>query len=391
MPTREQTTSPSAATSGPTNSVIVPSDTTLLSHKLIQAASKGDIASVEKLLKNGGANVINKRSEHGGVTALHNACFWGRTHAVEILLNAGADIEMTDESGDTPLHNACINGHPDIVAILLGKGAIFSCNNFDETPLHNACSRGNADIVEIFLKKLQTTGASVDSTDDNGTTPLHNACMEGHVDIVEMLLKAGANVNAANHAGYTPLRLACEGSHVNIVKMLLKAGADVHVTDKPYKQTPLQKTADKLNNYYFADEKKPPYREIANLLLIKGATVGKEKLPNELLVKWATFENHCKANPDTAEASALQRARETTQCLNLTVKASRAFANSSNTLSEKGIRCSEEFRLFGSKAVDKKASSEITDDKATDSLGACLNVLNTWEPPSETYSPSVTS
>ena len=77
-------------------------------------------ADVRRCLE-GGANIDAQQSN--GVTALHNAAFFGRVEAVTALLDAGANIEARMAAGTTALHWAAKNGHVETVTTLLDAGA----------------------------------------------------------------------------------------------------------------------------------------------------------------------------------------------------------------------------------------------------------------------------
>ena len=69
---------------------------------------------------------INSQSKKDGYTALHilaQSRFWWQSHAMEYLIEKGADIEVKDDSGCTPLHVAVHSQKSRAVKILLTNGA----------------------------------------------------------------------------------------------------------------------------------------------------------------------------------------------------------------------------------------------------------------------------
>eukprot|EP01006_Ploeotia_vitrea_P053934 TRINITY_DN67831_c1_g1_i1.p1 TRINITY_DN67831_c1_g1~~TRINITY_DN67831_c1_g1_i1.p1 ORF type:complete len:622 (-),score=48.85 TRINITY_DN67831_c1_g1_i1:174-2039(-) len=76
---------------------------------------------VIQLLINAGADV-NARAQ-SGETGLHRLSLWGETEAMEALLRAGANPNRADEQGDTPLMIAAARGDSASVRLLLQYGA----------------------------------------------------------------------------------------------------------------------------------------------------------------------------------------------------------------------------------------------------------------------------
>ncbi len=75
---------------------------------------------------------------------------------LELLINYGADTNITNDEGDTPLHLVC-NAEQGynlcLTWLLIEKGANVNALNYDKkTPLYLAIKRGNLDIVRSLLK-----------------------------------------------------------------------------------------------------------------------------------------------------------------------------------------------------------------------------------------------
>lgn len=77
-----------------------------LAGPLHDAAGRGDVAQVQRLLDQGGD--VNAREDQWGVTPLHLAA----TVAVaQVLLAHGAAVSPKSHGGLTPLHIAAVHGH----------------------------------------------------------------------------------------------------------------------------------------------------------------------------------------------------------------------------------------------------------------------------------------
>ena len=138
-------------------------------------------------------------------TLLHVAAHFGIDGVIRMLLDEGADPEMTDASSATPLHRAAARGDMAIVSLLLERGASPSqADSAGATALHQAASSGHAAIAKLLLDQ----GASPGATKDDGSRPLDAAVdaataahhgparRDGAVEIAEALVRAGVSVGA---------------------------------------------------------------------------------------------------------------------------------------------------------------------------------------------------
>ena len=87
---------------------------------VMSAAFEGEADTVQALV-DAGANV--SLSNENGWTALLSASACGHVEAVKALLRAGADANAADKSGDTPLKVAAKEGHVEVIALLQAAGA----------------------------------------------------------------------------------------------------------------------------------------------------------------------------------------------------------------------------------------------------------------------------
>jgi len=156
---------------------------------------------------------INERN-----TALIAAAENGDAESVRLLLDAGADMNATNNDGDTALILAAVQGHAEIVRLLLDRGANVEATDSDGyTAFIVAAASSHAEIVRLLLDR----GADINATNHDGNTSLIEAAQNGYADIVRLLLDRGANVEATDNDGHTALRYAAQIGHAEIVRLIL--------------------------------------------------------------------------------------------------------------------------------------------------------------------------
>jgi len=156
---------------------------------------------------NGQASLSDVRVSHGEVqrrmavlptrSALHVAASVGDAAGVRRELSTGHDVEDREHGFSAMQHAAC-RGHIECVQVLLEAGA-----QLDPT----ASDRAGGSMHE---------------------GPLQLACEGGHLEVARVLLAAGANVNRTAASGRSALTYACwaREQHPDLVKMLRDHGAD---------------------------------------------------------------------------------------------------------------------------------------------------------------------
>ena len=229
---------------------------------LLECSIQGNGVEIRRLLSAGVSP--NCRRVVNGKSPLHYAAQFGYTDMVKLLLDAGADPNMSDSWGLTPLHWASEPSTEDVdqatamsvVKLLLNSGA--DPNKADKqgrTPLHSAAQvkvfhYKNRKIVQLLLgqdhpkdrdrlidlgdqDQRSRSGARADPNraDNDGKVPMHYAAQYGQKNLIIPLLNAGAELCVADADGMTPLHWAVKENWRGFVTNLIHAGADLNRAD----------------------------------------------------------------------------------------------------------------------------------------------------------------
>ncbi|XP_046838549.1 ankyrin-1-like isoform X2 [Vespa crabro] len=184
---------------------------------------------------------------------------------VKLLIDKGANVNITDKSNSTPLHYA---NHLSIVKCLVENGADINAKNSEgNTPLHTAF---NFPIVEYLVEK----GVDVNIPNFEGYTPLH---FVKNVIIAEYLIEQGANIKAVTKDGKSVLHSIIEiNTYIdinftelpNLVYFLIEKGINIDITDNNG-DTPLHLCGTTYNNF------------TAKILIENGANISATNIENK--------------------------------------------------------------------------------------------------------------
>lgn len=183
-------------------------------------------------------------------------------HAVARLLNEGASVNVRDQYGETPLMKALrqpasrslesMRSMPETIQVLLDAGAdIEVTNTRRQETLRLVQETGNIDVIGrftdrmtqaekdvMFMRALEDkqydvalylleVGANPSQFNEKQQSALHLAVNNAHphMQLVKALI-ATNNANLADHYGTTPIMTACaNGAPVEIVSLLLENGS----------------------------------------------------------------------------------------------------------------------------------------------------------------------
>lgn len=210
-------------------------DVNILSDALKVAARHGSADVAQAVLDAGG----HPNPFAPGRTPLMEAAWEGYSRVVEILLDAGANLEARNVYGETPLMLAVRgasffpragSNHGEAVSLLLARGANKTVQNGAlRTAFEIALEEYEPDLgVLSALIEAGVSAEEIDTLDENGQTSLMHFAQSGQVERGKLLLEAGADLDVTDGFGSTALAYAAKGSKPEFVQMLLDAGADIH-------------------------------------------------------------------------------------------------------------------------------------------------------------------
>jgi ankyrin repeat protein len=218
----------------PASAQIAPGAAEITAYRgLHAAAAKGDVASIERLVKAGAA--IEARDPHQR-TPLHVAVFMRKPDAARALLKLGADANALEaQKYDIVTIAAVVNDVPMLKLALAGGGRASNITSpYEGTALIAAAHLGHDEVVRTLI----AAKAPLDHVNNLGWTALIESIVLGdggkrHVACLAALVKAGANVNLADRSGSTPLKLARGRGYTEMVKILSEAGARATAIPRP--------------------------------------------------------------------------------------------------------------------------------------------------------------
>lgn len=161
--------------------------------ELFRAVEKRDVDRVRYLLAHGAP--VDGRG--GGTIVLRVAAEHGNERIVRLLVERGAQPDLSGEDCWTPLQAAISHGHIGIARFLLANGANPNVSLWDGwTPLHTAAGSGNEEMTKLLLAH----GADALAPNEKGQTPLDRAVDNDHKTIAR-LLESSKRIDSKSYAG----------------------------------------------------------------------------------------------------------------------------------------------------------------------------------------------
>jgi ankyrin repeat protein len=215
--------------------------------EFLSVVTQGDVLQVKEMLSK--VPSLAQARDDRGVSAILKATYYGRKEVLAVLLASGPELNVFEAAatgqtdrirllisanaglvntfsadGFTPLGLAVFFGHRDATEVLLSAGAevnLASRESMKVTPLQSAAAGRRPEIARILIAH----GANVNASQpDMGFTALHEAASNGDIEFAKLLLDHGANINAKTSDGKTPLAFALERKQAEMAAFLRSRG-----------------------------------------------------------------------------------------------------------------------------------------------------------------------
>lgn len=170
-----------------------------------------------------------------GWTPLHVAARFSSTKAVDVLIEAGCDVNgLTEEKETAVLLASAQAASAEVLQKLLANGADLSLHRDTAlTPISLILGRkdfGQLCILFDYLKTIDEQSRlaliDVESRSETGDTLLHMCVHEQNLDATTRILTVGARPNEKNHEGIGALHIACKNGNAEVAEALLNSNAD---------------------------------------------------------------------------------------------------------------------------------------------------------------------
>lgn len=227
---------------------------------------------------------IGELNDEARMEMLKHAVRQGHTHEIEHIISSNKfDLSATDRKGLTAAHHAAAANDLKILEMLKNAGAnMDTASNSTLTPLMHG-ARSNAAATVKYLSNLE--GMEINKTDADGRTALFHAAQSGSLDTVQELLKAGADPNQQNKEGLTALHITAQKGDVDMIKLL-----STEAEDNGWKWASVKALDKELNTPLMLAVKAAKPDAVYELLL-SGSPVSHKNLAGENALSLATDES----------------------------------------------------------------------------------------------------
>jgi len=160
-------------------------------------------------------------------TPLHWAAFLKNDEAVDVLIEAGADLDAVGDDGMTPFYDTLGGPAPSraiCIKMIQAGSNVNHTTPWGVSPLETAVELSSCvSVVDILID----AGSNVHHVRD-GLNLLHTVAMSGTYIVCEDLIRAGADIDAHTPTGETAVMKAVQHNNHSVLSMLIYHGAQLN-------------------------------------------------------------------------------------------------------------------------------------------------------------------
>ncbi|XP_063749574.1 ankyrin repeat and SOCS box protein 3 [Eleginops maclovinus] len=238
-----------------------------LSCPLYAAVDCGHTEVVELLVSRGAE--VNRTHTASCWTCLHQAVYKGHSDIVRVLVNM-SNLEALDDHKISPLFVSAQYGRQECLEILVNAGANVNTQAADlATPLMIASQEGHQGCVDFLLD--HGADPNIVCSREWPQLPIHAATEFGHIGILKSLIAATDRVCDRGEGMVSPLYVALQYDQSESLEMLLREGYSPDAqdcTDILDIRSPLSMTLCRTSN--------EPKSELVGLLIAAGVSWSEE-------------------------------------------------------------------------------------------------------------------
>lgn len=169
--------------------------------------------------------------DHDGCAPLHLSVVGGHPLTTQALLQgenwqgsseSKAEIRKSIAKSGAVLALATKSNYSTIVQMLVDAGVDLNWRDkTNETALHVAARFGHAECARIIIKGTELQKGDLEATENTyAWTPLHVAAVDGKLNVAELLVEAGADTTRIDSSGWTAREHAALRGHMDIARLL---------------------------------------------------------------------------------------------------------------------------------------------------------------------------
>ncbi|NNF15044.1 MAG: hypothetical protein HKN72_17595 [Gemmatimonadetes bacterium] len=201
-------------------------------------------------------------------TPLHVATRRRRCEAIEVLLDHGAQIDLTTAGGKTAFAHAVRRGFDDVVYLLTLRGADQRLAAADRFAI--AVLEGRLSDARAILREHPGVARTGNPEEDR---VFADAAGRNDNEPVSFLVEVGGDLHVTGLDQGTPLHQAAWFGQPRNARILVEAGADLDAFDPVHRSSPLHWAVHGSRYSGGASDRLEAYAEIVQLLLAAGAGV----------------------------------------------------------------------------------------------------------------------